>query len=135
MQMQGKLEWMDYFCYIRRWKNCFEKLMVIKGKTWTQVHWIESLDPYPLNMEKWFLILSYTMLLHNLIYRTRATNSRSWLVTAPLCFQAKTHFLCAFYVVNWGSKNLFWIEAVANSGASTVYIFCISCCIHFWFFE
>ena len=32
-------------------------------------------------------------------YRSRATNGRSQLVAAPLSFQAKTHFLYAFYVV------------------------------------
>ena len=34
-----------------------------------------------------------------LYYRTRATISRSRLVAAPLRFQAKKHFLFAFYVV------------------------------------
>ena len=33
------------------------------------------------------------------IYRTRAIISRSQLVAAPLCFQAKKRFLCAFYVL------------------------------------
>ena len=33
------------------------------------------------------------------IYRTRATIGRSRLVAAPLCFQAKKHFLFAFYEV------------------------------------
>ena len=32
-------------------------------------------------------------------YRTRATISHSRLVAAPLCFQAKNHFLCAFCVI------------------------------------
>ena len=33
------------------------------------------------------------------IYRSRATTGRSRLVAAPLRFQAKNSFLCAFYVV------------------------------------
>ena len=37
-------------------------------------------------------------------YRNRATNRRSRLVAAPLDFQAKTLFLCVFYVVIWTSK-------------------------------
>ena len=32
------------------------------------------------------------------INRTRTTNERSQLVAAPLRNQAKTHFLCVFYV-------------------------------------
>ena len=39
---------------------------------------------------------------------------------APLCFLAKIHFLFAFYLVIWRPKNIFWIEAAANSGAGTV---------------
>ena len=31
-------------------------------------------------------------------YRSRATAGRSRLVAAPLSFQAKNRFLCAFYV-------------------------------------
>ena len=54
-------------------------------------------------------------------YRTCATIGRSRLVAAPLCFQAKKHFLCAFYVVILRQKiSLFRIEAAANSGAGTV---------------
>ena len=32
-------------------------------------------------------------------YRNGAINSRSWNIAAPLTFQAKTQFLCVFYVV------------------------------------
>ena len=32
------------------------------------------------------------------VYRSRATAGRSRLVAAPLSFQAKNRFLCAFYV-------------------------------------
>ena len=38
------------------------------------------------------------------------------------CFQVEKTFLSAFYMVIWRPKNLFGIEAVANSGASTVRI-------------
>ena len=33
------------------------------------------------------------------VYRNGAINSRSWKVAFPLTFQAKTNFLCIFYVV------------------------------------
>ena len=38
------------------------------------------------------------------VYRSRATNGRSQLVATPLSLQAKTHFLCVFYVVIWTQK-------------------------------
>ena len=37
-------------------------------------------------------------------YRSRATAGRSRLVAAPLSFQAKNRFLCAFYVAIWRPK-------------------------------
>ena len=37
-------------------------------------------------------------------YRNRANNGRSRLMAAPLTDHAKTHFLCAFYVVISRSK-------------------------------
>ena len=37
-------------------------------------------------------------------YRTRAIKGCSRLVAAPLSFQAKTYFLCVFYVVIWTQK-------------------------------
>ena len=46
----------------------------------------------------------FVPLKHQSTYRNRATNRRSRLVAAPLSFQAKTHFLCVFYVVIWTSK-------------------------------
>ena len=39
-----------------------------------------------------------------LTYCSRAINRRSQLVATPLTFQAKTHFLCVFYVVTWTPK-------------------------------
>ena len=38
-------------------------------------------------------------------YRTRANKGRSLLVAAPLKFQAKSHFICLFYVVIRGPKT------------------------------
>ena len=43
----------------------------------------------------------------NIIYRTRANKSRSWLVATPLTFQAKNYFSCFFYLVIWGPKTWF----------------------------
>ena len=40
-------------------------------------------------------------------YRSRATAGRSLLVAAPLSFQAKNRFLCAFYVAILGPKMKF----------------------------
>ena len=41
----------------------------------------------------------------NIIYRTHANKSHSWLVATPLTFQAKNRFLWLFYVVIWGLKT------------------------------
>ena len=48
-------------------------------------------------------------------YRTRANNGRSVIEAAPLSYQAKNQFLCAFL-----SGNLKAIEAAAFIGVSTV---------------
>ena len=43
-------------------------------------------------------------------YRTRATIGHSRLVGAPVGFQAKKHFLCAFYVVICRLKKIFGLK-------------------------
>ena len=43
-------------------------------------------------------MLQKIMLIIQSTYRSRATAGRSRLVAAPLSFQAKNRFLCAFYV-------------------------------------
>ena len=40
-----------------------------------------------------------------LVYRTRANKGRSILEAAPLRIQAKTHFLCVFYVITLRLKK------------------------------
>ena len=59
------------------------------------------------NLEKGLKLLSLVLKMKNpkSMYRSRATNGRSQLVAAPLSLQAKTHFLCVFYVVIWTSKQ------------------------------
>ena len=41
----------------------------------------------------------------NIKYSTRANKGRSILEAAPLRIQAKTHFLCVFYVITLGLKK------------------------------
>ena len=53
------------------------------------------------------------------MYHTRAIIGRSCLVADPLRFQAKTHFLCHFYVLILDSKHNFWAVTALYNGTST----------------
>ena len=54
---------------------------------------------FAMNATLLFLHLTFAFILLVLNYRSRATTGRSRLVAAPLRFQAKNRFLCAFYVI------------------------------------